>query len=196
MQVPAHLDVAATQAELRAGLPDVAAAAETLSRACDAASADPGDSVTTPGPAADGAPAAAHGRAAEPRRPDPNPNPAEPMPACVARAGREELEVVFLGTGASIPSKYRNVTGIYLHRFAAARPPAKSITYYYLNGPIAQTSLVHTCGVCLDMSKMHLLGANELTCELKRGARVVRAEAWAGHAGPIRYPARVSASRG
>ncbi len=27
--------------------------------------------------------------------------------------------MVFLGTGASIPSKYRNVTAIYLHRFAA-----------------------------------------------------------------------------
>lgn len=139
-----HLDVMATQAELRAGLPDVAAAAEALSRASDAAPADPGDSSRTAGAAADDAPAAAHGRAAEPLRPDPDPNPAEPTPACVARAGREELEVVFLGTGASIPSKYRNVTGIYLHRFAAARPPANvpreiwaHVTDRY--GPMAQT---------------------------------------------------------
>ena len=33
------------------------------------------------------------------------------------QAGREELEVVFLGTGAALPSKYRNVTGTYLHFF-------------------------------------------------------------------------------
>ena len=33
------------------------------------------------------------------------------------QAGREEMEVVFLGTGAAIPSKYRNVTGIHLNRF-------------------------------------------------------------------------------
>lgn len=119
--------MAATQAELRAGLPDVAAAADALSRASDAAPADPGDGPRTAGAAADGAPAAAHGRAAEPPGPDPDPNPSDPIPACVSRAGREELEVVFLGTGASIPSKYRNVTGIYLHRFAAARPSTKPV---------------------------------------------------------------------
>ena len=33
------------------------------------------------------------------------------------QAGREELEVVFLGTGAALPSKYRNVTGTYLNFF-------------------------------------------------------------------------------
>ena len=33
------------------------------------------------------------------------------------QAGREELEVVFLGTGAALPSKYRNVTATYLHFF-------------------------------------------------------------------------------
>ena len=144
VQVPAHLDVAATQAELRAGLPDIGTAAEALSRAADAAPADPGDSSKTAGAAADGALAAAHGRAAEPLRPDPDPNPAESMPACVARAGREELEVVFLGTGASIPSKYRNVTGIYLHRFAAARPPAKPVTKLKNHEPMAQISSAHT----------------------------------------------------
>ena len=151
-QVPEPLDVTATQAELRAGLPDVAAAAEALSRALDeragrpeprsgapggpaaagtlgAAPAGAADPSRTAGAAADGVPAP--GRAAESLGPDPNhdPDPAEHVPACIADAGREELEVVFLGTGASIPSKYRNVTGIYVHRFAAARPvyPPKKI---------------------------------------------------------------------
>ena len=32
--------------------------------------------------------------------------------------GPEELEITFLGTGSAIPSKYRNVTGIYLDFFA------------------------------------------------------------------------------
>ena len=36
----------------------------------------------------------------------------------LAQAGTEELEVVFLGTGAAMPSKYRNVTSIYINRFA------------------------------------------------------------------------------
>jgi ribonuclease Z len=36
----------------------------------------------------------------------------------LAQAGAEELEVVFLGTGAAMPSKYRNVTSIYINRFA------------------------------------------------------------------------------
>ena len=36
----------------------------------------------------------------------------------VSQAGEEELEVVFLGTGAAMPSKYRNVTSIYINRFA------------------------------------------------------------------------------
>ena len=33
------------------------------------------------------------------------------------QADREELEVVFLGTGAALPSKYRNVTATYLNFF-------------------------------------------------------------------------------
>ena len=33
------------------------------------------------------------------------------------QAGREELEVLFLGTGAALPSKYRNVTATYLNMF-------------------------------------------------------------------------------
>ena len=35
----------------------------------------------------------------------------------IEKLGRSSLEVVFLGTGAAIPSKYRNVTGIYLDFF-------------------------------------------------------------------------------
>ncbi|GAX85788.1 hypothetical protein CEUSTIGMA_g13203.t1 [Chlamydomonas eustigma] len=39
-------------------------------------------------------------------------------PECLAGIGREELEVVFFGTVSSVPSKFRNVTSIYLDRFA------------------------------------------------------------------------------
>ncbi|CAI5481477.1 unnamed protein product [Closterium sp. Yama58-4] len=38
-------------------------------------------------------------------------------PACLQGMGREEVEVVFLGTGSSQPSKYRNLSGIYVHLF-------------------------------------------------------------------------------
>lgn len=41
----------------------------------------------------------------------------EQLPACIAAGRREELEVTFLGTGAAIPSKYRNVTGIHVNLF-------------------------------------------------------------------------------
>ncbi|GJP55829.1 hypothetical protein CLOM_g14854 [Closterium sp. NIES-68] len=41
----------------------------------------------------------------------------EEAPAYMRGMGREEVEVVFLGTGSSQPSKYRNLSGIYLHRF-------------------------------------------------------------------------------
>lgn len=38
---------------------------------------------------------------------------------CVGvQAGRESLEILFLGTGAAMPSKYRNVTATYLHLFS------------------------------------------------------------------------------
>ena len=36
----------------------------------------------------------------------------------INRLGHKTLEITFLGTGAAIPSKYRNVTGIYLDLFA------------------------------------------------------------------------------
>ena len=38
--------------------------------------------------------------------------------ALVTGLGRNELEIVFLGTGAAIPAKYRNVSGIYVNLFA------------------------------------------------------------------------------
>ena len=38
-------------------------------------------------------------------------------PACVSEASETELEVTFLGTGSAIPSKYRNLSGIYCHLF-------------------------------------------------------------------------------
>jgi ribonuclease Z len=36
----------------------------------------------------------------------------------VENATREDLEITFLGTGSSQPSKYRNVSSIYLNMFA------------------------------------------------------------------------------
>ena len=39
------------------------------------------------------------------------------IPECVENATREEMEMVFLGTGSSQPSKYRNVSAIYVHLF-------------------------------------------------------------------------------
>ena len=46
-----------------------------------------------------------------------NGSAAPPVPACVAAGHRDEWEVTFLGTGAAIPSKYRNVTGIHVNLF-------------------------------------------------------------------------------
>lgn len=40
------------------------------------------------------------------------------VPPEITAAGRDTMEVVFLGTGAAIPAKYRNVTGIYVHLFS------------------------------------------------------------------------------
>lgn len=48
----------------------------------------------------------------------PAPAAGEEVPACVAAGLRDEWEVTFLGTGAAVPSKYRNVTGIHLNLFA------------------------------------------------------------------------------
>lgn len=40
---------------------------------------------------------------------------------CAVQANRETLEVLFLGTGAALPSKYRNVTATYLNLFDKVR---------------------------------------------------------------------------
>lgn len=42
----------------------------------------------------------------------------ESVPEVVRNASREQLEVVFLGTGAAIPAKYRNVSGIFVNLFS------------------------------------------------------------------------------
>ncbi|KAG6543814.1 hypothetical protein Mapa_014654 [Marchantia paleacea] len=42
---------------------------------------------------------------------------ADDLPDCLVGLGREEMEMVFLGTGSSQPSKYRNVSAIYIHLF-------------------------------------------------------------------------------
>lgn len=39
------------------------------------------------------------------------------LPDCLREVGRQEMEMVFLGTGSSQPSKYRNVSAIYIHLF-------------------------------------------------------------------------------
>ncbi|KAG0614312.1 hypothetical protein M758_6G167300 [Ceratodon purpureus] len=41
----------------------------------------------------------------------------EDIPPCLQGVTREEMEMVFLGTGSSQPSKYRNVSAIYVHLF-------------------------------------------------------------------------------
>lgn len=41
----------------------------------------------------------------------------EDIPPCLQGITREEMEIVFLGTGSSQPSKYRNVSAIYMHLF-------------------------------------------------------------------------------
>ncbi|KAK2075685.1 hypothetical protein QBZ16_001793 [Prototheca wickerhamii] len=43
--------------------------------------------------------------------------PTATPPACLASSGRRNLEITFLGTGAAIPSKYRNVTGTLVDLF-------------------------------------------------------------------------------
>ncbi|OMO69077.1 zinc phosphodiesterase ELAC protein 2-like protein [Corchorus olitorius] len=40
------------------------------------------------------------------------------LPRCLENIQREDLEIIFLGTGSSQPSKYRNVTAIYLNLFS------------------------------------------------------------------------------
>ncbi|KAL6768056.1 hypothetical protein ACKKBF_B37600 [Auxenochlorella protothecoides x Auxenochlorella symbiontica] len=45
--------------------------------------------------------------------------PGDHPPPCLASAGPRSLEVTFLGTGAAVPSKYRNVTGTLVDCFEA-----------------------------------------------------------------------------
>lgn len=40
------------------------------------------------------------------------------VPKCLENVQRDDLEIVFLGTGSSIPSKYRNVSSIYVNLFS------------------------------------------------------------------------------
>lgn len=39
------------------------------------------------------------------------------VPSCLENVRRDDLEIVLLGTGSSQPSKYRNVTSIYINLF-------------------------------------------------------------------------------
>lgn len=40
------------------------------------------------------------------------------LPGCLENITREDMEIVLLGTGSSQPSKYRNVTSIYINLFS------------------------------------------------------------------------------
>ncbi|KAF4360997.1 hypothetical protein F8388_016806 [Cannabis sativa] len=40
------------------------------------------------------------------------------LPSCLENIGREDMEIVFLGTGSSQPSKYRNVSSIHINLFS------------------------------------------------------------------------------
>ncbi|XP_015165885.1 zinc phosphodiesterase ELAC protein 2-like [Solanum tuberosum] len=40
------------------------------------------------------------------------------VPKCLENVQRDDLEIVFLGTGSSLPSKYRNVSSIYVNLFS------------------------------------------------------------------------------
>ena len=57
------------------------------------------------------------------------------------QADRRTLEILFLGTGAALPSKYRNVTATYLHLFDKVCSPSLS-----LHKPMASWQL--TCLPC------------------------------------------------
>lgn len=43
---------------------------------------------------------------------------ADGVPACLENIRRDDLEIVLLGTGSSQPSKYRNVSSIYINLFS------------------------------------------------------------------------------
>ncbi|XP_066400748.1 tRNase Z TRZ3, mitochondrial [Miscanthus floridulus] len=47
-----------------------------------------------------------------------HPRDSQEIPCCVEDATREDMEITFLGTGSSQPSKYRNVSSIYINLFA------------------------------------------------------------------------------
>lgn len=40
------------------------------------------------------------------------------LPSCLENVRRDDLEIVLLGTGSSQPSKYRNVSSIYINLFS------------------------------------------------------------------------------
>lgn len=42
----------------------------------------------------------------------------DPIPSCLESVTREEMEIVLLGTGSSQPSKYRNVSSVFINLFS------------------------------------------------------------------------------
>ncbi|KAG2585973.1 hypothetical protein PVAP13_5NG004600 [Panicum virgatum] len=47
-----------------------------------------------------------------------HPRDNQEIPCCVEDASREDMEITFLGTGSSQPSKYRNVSSVYINLYA------------------------------------------------------------------------------
>jgi len=64
---------------------------------------------------------------------------------CAVQADRETLEVLFLGTGAALPSKYRNVTATYLNMFDKVRLLARTLSVQNLVVAEAMTQQMICC---------------------------------------------------
>ncbi|GAB4820364.1 hypothetical protein N2152v2_007410 [Parachlorella kessleri] len=92
--------------------------------------------------------------------PAPAPAAAAPaVPPCVASGQREQVEVTFLGTGGAIPSKYRNVTSIFVNLFerGCLLMDAGEGTYSQLRrrfGPAQADEYIKRLG-CLWISHIH-----------------------------------------
>lgn len=88
--------------ELHSQIPEVVEAAQHVSRLCQNSSLIKDD-----------VPVADHKMAVE--------EPwlcADGLPSCLEDIRRDDLEMVLLGTGSSQPSKYRNVSSIYINLFS------------------------------------------------------------------------------
>lgn len=92
--VPESFDMLAAQKEFARECTEVSEARDYLSQVWNR---NTGESLLSPGTHAD--------------------DESQMLPECIQHASRQEMEIVFLGTGSSQPSKYRNVSAIYVHLF-------------------------------------------------------------------------------